>query len=207
MLLRRSSDSIVRRPEKPPVSKYSSTSGLLPREHLESQAEFHASIQVEDWLSCPNSARTLRSESEMERNPEVPASTVKEALFQCTKPSCVRRGPCHLQFPSLLKATMRSPLRSPAQVEGSQGFLLQPEKDLERPSSTRLEVRFPYHDSRAMTLAIITQMSSQESRSSTGNYQANEQAGLMHLCWQLWSQWTRRNHSAQLAIIKPFNRQ
>ena len=45
---------------------------------------------------------------------------------------------------------MRSPLRSPAQVEGTQGFLPQPEKDLERPSSTRLEARFPYHDSRAM---------------------------------------------------------
>ena len=46
--------------------------------------------------------------------------------------------------------TMRSPLRSPAQVEGSQGFLPQPEKDLERPS-TRLEARFPYHGSGAMT--------------------------------------------------------
>ena len=41
---------------------------------------------------------------------------------------------------------MRSPLRSPAQVEGTQGFLPQPGKDLERPSSTRLEARFPYHD-------------------------------------------------------------
>src|SRR5574340_36001 len=29
----------------------------------------------------------------------------------------------HLQFPWLLRATMRSPLRSPAQVEGTQGFL------------------------------------------------------------------------------------
>ena len=46
---------------------------------------------------------------------------------------------------------MRSSLRSPAQVEGTQGFLPQPEKDLERPSSTRLEARFPSHDSRAMT--------------------------------------------------------
>src|SRR5574337_1819664 len=46
---------------------------------------------------------------------------------------------------------MRIPLRSPAEVEGSQGFLPQPEKDLERPSSTRLGARFPYHDSRAMT--------------------------------------------------------
>ena len=42
-------------------------------------------------------------------------------------------------------------LRSPAQVEGTKGFLPQPVKDLESPSSTRLEVRFPYHDSRAMT--------------------------------------------------------
>ena len=32
---------------------------------------------------------------------------------------------------------------SPAQVEGTQGFLPQPEKDLERPSSTRLEATFP----------------------------------------------------------------
>ena len=46
---------------------------------------------------------------------------------------------------------LRSPLRSPAQVEGSQGFLPQPEKDLERPSATRLEARFPYHGSGAMT--------------------------------------------------------
>src|SRR5574340_1492163 len=46
---------------------------------------------------------------------------------------------------------MRSPLRSPAQVEGTQGFLPQPGKALERPSSTRLEARFPYHGSGAMT--------------------------------------------------------
>src|SRR5574340_100182 len=90
--------------------------------------------------------RSLKSEV-----PAVPASTGDEALFQCTKPSGVPRGPSHLQFPWLLRATMRSPLRSPAQVEGTQGFLPQPEKDLERPSSTRLEARFPYQDSRAMT--------------------------------------------------------
>ena len=46
---------------------------------------------------------------------------------------------------------VRLSLRSPAQVEGTQGFLPQPDKDLERPSSTRLEARFPCHDSRAMT--------------------------------------------------------
>ena len=31
--------------------------------------------------------------------PAVPASTGDEALFQCTKPSGVPRGPSHLQFP------------------------------------------------------------------------------------------------------------
>ena len=45
-----------------------------------------------------------------------------------TKPSGVLRGPSHLQFPWPLRATMRSPLRSPAQVEGTQGFLPQPGK-------------------------------------------------------------------------------
>ena len=40
-----------------------------------------------------------------------------EALFQCTKPSGVPRGPSHLQFPWPLRATLRSPLRSPAQVD------------------------------------------------------------------------------------------
>src|SRR5574341_1285926 len=46
---------------------------------------------------------------------------------------------------------MRSPLRSPAQVEGPQGVLPQPEKDLERPSSTCLEARFPYYDLKVKT--------------------------------------------------------
>ena len=46
---------------------------------------------------------------------------------------------------------VRSPLRSPAQVDGTQGFLPQPGKDLERPSSTRLEARVPSHGSGAMT--------------------------------------------------------
>src|SRR5574337_876870 len=49
---------------------------------------------------------------------------------------------------------MRSPLRSPAQVEGPQGVLPQPEKDLERPSSTRLEARFPYYDLRVKTRSL-----------------------------------------------------
>ena len=42
-------------------------------------------------------------------------------------------------------------MRPRAKVEGNKGFLPQPKKDLESPSSMRLEVRFPYHGSRAIT--------------------------------------------------------
>ena len=42
-------------------------------------------------------------------------------------------------------------MNSLAQVEGIQVFLLRHEKDLESPSSARLEARFPYHDSKALT--------------------------------------------------------
>jgi hypothetical protein len=34
-------------------------------------------------------------------------------------------------------------------------------------------------------LAIVKQMSRQESRSSAGNYQADEQAGITQVSWQL----------------------
>ena len=43
------------------------------------------------------------------------------------------------QYQCLLRGTMSNSLRSPAQVEGTQGILPQPEKDLKSPSSTRLE--------------------------------------------------------------------
>src|SRR5574340_1059466 len=42
-------------------------------------------------------------------------------------------------------------LRSASEIRGTLGFLPQPGKALERPSSTRLEARFPYHGSGAMT--------------------------------------------------------
>src|SRR5574337_1026193 len=55
----------VHRSEKTPGSKFSSTSRLSPWGHLERQAEFHASTQDEAGLSCPQSAGTLRSDSEI----------------------------------------------------------------------------------------------------------------------------------------------
>src|SRR5574337_1034807 len=138
---RRGSDSPVHRREKTPrfqipLDKWPVSPGT-PREA--------------SGVPCLNPRRGLTLLSQVcrdsaigvwnQRNPELPASTGDEALFQCTKPRGVPRGPSNLQFPRLLRTSMRSPLRSPAQVEGSQGFLPQPEKDLERPSSTRSEER------------------------------------------------------------------
>ena len=57
--IRRGTDTPMHHSEKPADSKYRSASGLLPREHLERQAEFHASTKNEALLSCPNSAGTL----------------------------------------------------------------------------------------------------------------------------------------------------
>ena len=49
---------------------------------------------------------------------------------------------------------MRSSLKSPSQVEGTQGFLLQLEKDLEIPPSMRLEAPLPCHNSRVMLRSL-----------------------------------------------------
>ena len=71
----------MHRLEKPADSTHSSKCGLSPREQLERQVKLHSFTQDEALPSWPNSSGTLRSESEMERNPEVPASTREEALF------------------------------------------------------------------------------------------------------------------------------
>src|SRR5574337_765785 len=116
---RRGSDSPVHRPENTPsfqiqLDKWPLSPGT-PREA--------------SGVPCLNPRRGLTLLSPVCRDPEigvsnqrypaVPASTGDEALLQCTKPSGVPRGPSQLQFPWLLRATMRSPLRSPAQVEGT----------------------------------------------------------------------------------------
>ena len=49
-----------------------------------------------------------------------------------------REAPPNSTVSLILRGTLRSSLRSLAQVEGTQGFLLRPEKDLESPSA-RLE--------------------------------------------------------------------
>ena len=62
-----------------------------------------------------------------------------------------REAPPTRQRPSPLIGTLGSSLRSPTKVGGNEGFPLQPEKDIESPSSTRLEALVTSHDSRVMT--------------------------------------------------------
>ena len=66
-------------------------------------------------------------------------------------PAESRGAPPPPQDPSPLGGTLGSSLRSPAEGEGHEGFPPPPEKDLESPSSTRLEALVPSRDSRART--------------------------------------------------------
>ena len=50
-------------------------------------------------------------------------------------------------------------------------------------------------------------MSRQVSRGSTGEYQADEQAGVARLRWRLSGRRAGRCHAAQLAIIRQMSRQ
>ena len=59
----------------------------------------------------------------------------------------------------------------------------------------------------AAQLAIIKQMSKQVSRSSAGDYQAHEQAGVARLSWRLTSRCAGRCLAAHLAIIKQMSGQ
>ena len=59
----------------------------------------------------------------------------------------------------------------------------------------------------AAQLAIIKQLCRQESHGSAGNCQANEQAGIMQLSWQLSSKCAGRNNAAHPAIVKELSRQ
>ena len=67
-----------------------------------------------------------------------------------TNPAESQEAPPTPQHPSTLRGTLGSSLRTPAEVEGNEGFPPQPEKYLESPSSTHLEALVLSHDSRAM---------------------------------------------------------
>ena len=59
-------------------------------------------------------------------------------------PAESREAPPTPQHPSPIRGTMGSSLRSLAEVEGNEAFPPQPQKDLECPSSTRLEALVPH---------------------------------------------------------------
>ena len=138
-------------PENPAGSTYSSTSGLTPREQFERQVEFHSSDKTRPDSPVPtlqgpcsrsqNQRGSLRFLPPLEMRPSSIAPTPAES----------REAPLTPQHPSPLRGTLGSSLRSPAEVEGNEGFPPQPEKDLESPSSTPLEDLAVSHDSRVMT--------------------------------------------------------
>ena len=66
-------------------------------------------------------------------------------------PAESRGAPPSPQDPPPLRGTLGSSLRSSAEGQGNEGFPPPPEKDLESPSSTRLEALVPSRDSRART--------------------------------------------------------
>ena len=79
----------------------------------------------------------------MERKPEVPASNRDEAVFHFVKPSRVPRGPSNSSVSLTSQRHLGSSLRSLVEVEGNECFPPQPKKDLESPSSMRLEALVP----------------------------------------------------------------
>ena len=88
------------------------------------------------------------------RCPELPAQGLVPLRWGCALPSPNAPGKAPNHIHTTLRWGLGSSLRSPAEGEGHEGFPPPPDKDLESPSSTRLEARFPYHDSRAMTWSL-----------------------------------------------------
>ena len=104
----------------------------------------------------------------------MPASPLGEALFRCARPSGVPRGPDNSTGSVTSQSTLGSSLRSPAEGEGNEGFLPPPEKDLESPSSTRLEALVTSRDS-AMTRSPSPRAWHWKVKSSPLKHQRNPQ--------------------------------
>ena len=137
--------------QKPAGSTHSSTRGLRLPEQLERQPEFHSSDKTRHDSPVPtlqgpcsrsqNRRGSLRCLPPLEMRPSSIALNPAESREALPTP----------QHPSPLRGTLGSSLRSPAEVEGNEGFPPQPEKELESPSSPRLEDLVASHDSRVMT--------------------------------------------------------
>ena len=97
-------------------------------------------------------------ESETERKPEVlPPLEMRPSSSAPNPAECLEALPTP-QHPSPIRGTLGSSLRSPAEVEGNEGFPPPPEKDLESPSSTRLEALVTSHYSSDDQLLLAMRM-------------------------------------------------
>ena len=148
---RRGTDTPVSRPEKPAVSTHSSTRCVRHPEQFERQAEFPSSDKTRPDSPVPTlqgpCGRSPKHGGSLRFLPPLEMRPYSIA----PNPAGSREAPPTPQCPSPLRGTLGSSLRSPAEVEGNEGFPPQPEKDLESPSSTRLEALVPSHYSRATT--------------------------------------------------------
>ena len=148
---RRGTATTGHRPQRPAGSTQSSTSGLRPPEPLERPVVFPSSDKTRPDFPVP----TLQGPCG--RSPKRRGSLRFLPPLE-VRPSSVAQGPAESQEApptpqdaSPLRGTLGSSLRSPAEGEGNECFPPPPEKDLESPSSTRLEALVPSRDSRAMT--------------------------------------------------------
>ena len=113
----------------------------------------------EHWSKFRNSSRALWDTRFCTHTSDYPFPNPKSrpprlSVDQCG--SAEPRGmgvvsPLPPQDPSPLRGTLGSSLRSPAEGEGNEGFPPPPEKNLDSPSSTRLQALVPSRDSRART--------------------------------------------------------
>ena len=148
---RRGTATPVHRPQRPAGSTHSSTRGLRPPEQLERPAGFPSSDKTRPDSPVPTlqgpCGRSPKRRGSLRCLPplEVRPSSV------APDPAESRGAPPPPQDPSPLRGTLGSSLRSPAEGEGHEGFPPPPDRDLESPSSTRLEALVPYRDSRART--------------------------------------------------------
>ena len=148
---RRCTATPVHHPQRPAGSTHSSTRGLRPPEQRERPAGSPSLDKTRPDYPVP----TLQGPCG--RNPKrrgslrfLPPLEVRPSSV-APDPAESRGAPPPPEDPSPLRGTLGSSLRSPAEGEGNEGFPPPPEKDLESPSSTRLEALVPSRDSRART--------------------------------------------------------
>ena len=126
------------------------TGDLTPLFHLEREAKFHAPALDDVCLPSGISIGTQNSLSELERNPEFPASPRHEALAPAPTREESQEAPHNSKrVLTSQKLDERLP-QVPVATRGNPNFLLHLEKHLEIPPSMRIEVSFPYRDSRAI---------------------------------------------------------